>query len=295
MHSYLRAIGFSQIKSRKDMDNIIGNILTNPTEKFVTKVSDNAVIAEISKDFSERMGITIRGEYDEKGFFHIDHYFPHFRGQGISSEQDMTINKKIDTEAYTGMCDDMRIGVSLIFYVQNVVDYIDLKVSNMKTGSVMPVTLSGLSLEGKILLPLSKDDRQIRNRNAEIKQRNSLIAAAKKGDQDAIDSLTIDDIDLYAIISRRIRTEDIYSIVDSTFIPFGSEADNYGIIGDITDCRLLINEFTKEEVYDLSLNCNDMTFNVCINKLDLVGEPEIGRRFKGNIWMQGFINFSLST
>ena len=27
--------------------------------------------------------------------------------------------------------------------------------------------------------------------------------------------------------------------------------------------------------------------DVCINEKDLLGEPAIGRRFRGNVWMQG--------
>ena len=45
---------------------------------------------------------------------------------------------------------------------------------------------------------------------------------------------------------------------------------------------------TGEQVYQLLVNCNDLIYDVCINKLDLLGEPQPGRRFKGNIWMQGY-------
>ena len=41
----------------------------------------------------------------------------------------------------------------------------------------------------------------------------------------------------------------------------------------------------------MTLNCNDMIFDMCINQDDLYGEPAVGRRFKGIIWMQGYINF----
>ena len=147
----------------------------------------------------------------------------------------------------------------------------------------VPITLSALSLEGRILLPIVKDEIQVKNLSAEKINRSNLIAEAKKGNQDAIDSLTLDDIDTYAMVSRRAKKEDIYSIVDTCFIPFGSESDNYSIIANIVDSRLVVNSYTKEEVYDLDLICNDITFRLCINKEDLLGEPLPGRRFKGNI------------
>ncbi|ROR22147.1 uncharacterized protein DUF3881 [Mobilisporobacter senegalensis] len=292
MHSYLRAIGFSKVNTRADLDKIIGMVMDQPTVSYVTSKSEKTVLTEISRDFSERMGITLRGEYDEKGFFHLEHYFPHFRGQVISTKEEVAINKRVDTDAYTGMCDDIRLGVSLIFYLQNVIDYIDLKKEKGDHSIMAPITLSGLSTSGKILFGINKDEKEKENKTLETKKRNKLIADARNGDQEAIDSLTIDDIDLLATVSRRAKQEDIYSIVDTSFIPYGSESDNYSIVGTIMDVKLIQNELTKESIYDLIIECNDLIYEICINKIDILGEPEVGRRFKGNIWMQGFINFS---
>ena len=41
----------------------------------------------------------------------------------------------------------------------------------------------------------------------------------------------------------------------------------------------------------MTIECNDILFNVGINKKDLLGEPAVGRRFKGQIWMMGKVNF----
>ena len=291
MHSYLRAIGFSDIKHRKDLNKLIAKILENPDSKRSIELSQKQSIVEISKEFSEGLGITLRGEQDEKGRFHLEHYFPYNKGQMVSTREEAGINKRVDTEAYTGMCDDYRIGVSLIFYLQNTVDYLERKKMKMALDTSFPIILTALSLEGRILLPIEMDEVQVKNISAETKYRNNLIAEAKKGNQDAIDNLTIDDIDLYATVSRRAKKEDVYSIVDTCFIPYGSESDNYTIIGSIKECNLITNNRTKEEIYDMELSCNDIPFRLCINKEDLLGEPKVGRRFKGNIWMQGYIGF----
>lgn len=292
VHSYLRAVGFSEIKTRADLDKIIGMVMDQPMVSYVTRKGEHSVLTEISKDFAERMGITLRGEYDEKGFFHLEHYFPHFRGQVISTKEDTSINKRVDSDSYTGMCDDIRLGVSLIFYLQNAIDYVDIKKEKDVPSYYSTITLSGLSVGGTILLGTGKDEKKKDSQQSETKRRNKLITDARNGDQEAIDSLTIDDIDLYAHISRRARTEDVYSIVDTSFIPYGSESDNYSIVGTISDVKLVQNEYTKEFIYDLIIECNDLNYNICINKADLIGEPEVGRRFKGNIWMQGYVNFT---
>ncbi|WP_429150707.1 DUF3881 family protein [Anaerotaenia torta] len=290
MHSYLKAIGFSNINNRMDLDQLVDHILRNSEKRHTVKLK-HTNLSEITMEFGDGIGITVRGELDENNQFHMEHYFPSLSGQVVSTREEVGINKRVDSEAYTGMCDDFRIGVSLIFYLQNVAEYLEKRNQKMPMGTPFPVTLAALSLEGRILLPIEMDEVQVRNITAETKHRNNLIAEAKKGNQDAIDSLTIDDIDTYATISRRAKKEDIYTIVDTSFIPFGSESDNYSVIATITECNVLMNNYTNEEVYDLQLLCNDISFRLCIHKQDLLGEPMVGRRFKGNIWMQGRVGF----
>ena len=121
--------------------------------------------------------------------------------------------------------------------------------------------------------------------------RNKLLAAARQGDEDAIENLTLEDIDTYSMLSRRIANEDILSIVDSYFMPYGIESDQYSILGEIVDYRMENNKMTGDKICLLTLDCNDLIYDVCINEKDLLGEPAIGRRFKGVIWMQGKVNY----
>jgi hypothetical protein len=96
---------------------------------------------------------------------------------------------------------------------------------------------------------------------------------------------------MYTTISRRIQDEDVFSLVDSYFMPYGVECDQYSVLGEIVAIRETTNQLTKEKIYILTIFCNELTFDVCINIIDLFGEPQVGRRFKGIIWLQGFINF----
>ena len=132
---------------------------------------------------------------------------------------------------------------------------------------------------------------QIQKAKVAAKDRSSLIEAAKNGDEDAMETLTIEDIDLYSQISRRAMKEDLYSIIDSCFMPCGVECDQYSIIGEIKEIKKIKNIYTKEDIYRMRLECNDLNLDVCINSKDLLGEPAVGRRFKGQIWMQGSLNF----
>ena len=292
MHNYLRAVGFSNIMNRVDFDALMNQILEQAEEKQSITITDKVTFTEIRWACNERMGISLRGEYDQDGNFHIEHYFPYYMTEIVSTDDIVMINKRVDTDAYTGMCDDYRLGVSLIFYLQNAIEYIKENEKKSISNNRYEIRLAALSVEGKILLPLDSEAITEKYKRLDAKHRNNLIAEAKKGNQEAIDSLTIDDIDLYAVVSKRIKYEDLYSIVETSFIPYGSESDNYSIIGIIQSSNLVENKYTNEKMYELEVNCNDLIFQVCINQSDLMGEPEPGRRFKGNIWMQGSVGFS---
>ncbi len=286
MHSFLRAVGFGSVKSRTDEEKLINLVIENAAEKQVFRISEERSVIELMMEVSEDTGIVVRGETDDRGNFHVSHYFPIRRGNSITTEEPLFVNKRVDTDAYTGMCDDYRIGVSLIFYIQNVVDLLKNPIRK-KERRRCPVYLSALAAEGKILLPVEKTKKEAEKVKTDLQNRSALIAEAKQGNQEAMQSLTFDDIDQYAVVSRRIRKEDIYSIVETSFIPYGSESDNYSILGYINSVEKQTNSYTKEEFYVLNVECNEMSYDVCIHVEDLQGEPLPGRRFRGNVWMQG--------
>lgn len=290
MHSYLRAIGLGNIKTREDCEALFQYINENATRRQIVKQND-VLFTEVSKEFAPGIGVALRGETDENDVFHREHYFPYLRGSGVSIREEVGINKRVDCDSFTGMCDDYRLGVSLIFYLQNVIDFFDKRSRRRNLMVPFPVSLCALSIYGKVILPVENEKDILPQKSTDIKHRSQLIAEAKKGNQEAIDSLTIDDIDTFTMVSKRIKTEDVYSIVDTSFIPYGSESDNYSVIGTILSSSKVQNPYSGEEVYILELVCNEIPFRLCINCEDLIGEPKPGRRFKGVIWMQGQILF----
>ena len=154
------------------------------------------------------------------------------------------------------------------------------------------VEFAGLSINGMIMLPIKKDVSEKAKREKNATNRNKLLMAARNGDENAIESLTLDDIDTYAQLSKKIRSEDVYSLVDSYFMPYGVECDLYSIMAEIVDYSIEKNELSGEEIIILSLDYNGMALNICINRKDLLGEPMKGRRFKGTVLIQGTVNFS---
>lgn len=293
MHKYMRAIGFSQLTDRRREQELITDIVVNSSHRSYTSNGEETILAEFCEDFAQDIGIAVCGEFDAEDKFTYDYFYPYLRGTGVSSYEDVSVERHADKESYAGICDDIKVGVSLIFYLQNIVPYVKAQNMNILPVRGTTLTLSGLSISGNIILAIDKDESEKQKIQKTSLNRNKLIAAARKGDEEAIESLTLEDMDLYTSISRKILTEDVFALVDTYFMPYGVECDQYSVLGEILDISLRVNRITKEEIYVMRISCNDLEFDVCINKKDLYGEPQVGRRFKGVIWMQGYINYPM--
>ena len=121
--------------------------------------------------------------------------------------------------------------------------------------------------------------------------RGEVLREAKKGNQEAIDAMALEEMNEYNQICKRVMKEDILTIVESSIMPYGIECDKYQVIGEIRDIVEDKNGISDEEVIEMLIDCNDISITVFINKKDLMGVPKIGRRFKGVVWLQGRIDF----
>ena len=171
------------------------------------------------------------------------------------------------------------------------IPYVKAKNSNNLPIRGTTLTLSALSLSGTIMMPLKKTEKDLIRNQQTLRDRSQLLNAARNGDEEAIENLTLDDMDTYSAISKRIHKEDVFTLVDTYFMPYGVECDQYSVLGEIVDFNFVKNIVTDEEICVMIVSCNDLQFDICINRADLYGEPAVGRRFKGTIWMQGYINF----
>ena len=291
MHRYMRAIGFSDYSDRKKIRNLLTDVIMNSDQRAYTLNQEGIMLGEFSKNFAGSVGVTVCGEFDEEDKFIYDYYFPYLNGTGITTHEDVSVERHAAKDSYAGVCDDVKVGISLIFYLKNRIPYVKAQTTGKLPIRGTTLTLSALSVSGSIMMPIQKDEEQKLRVKKNSANRNNLLAAARKGDEDAIETLTLEDMDMYTTISRKIQKEDVFSLVDTYFMPYGVECDQYCILGEIVSMQEAANDVTGEKIYILRICCNELTFDVCINIIDLFGEPQVGRRFKGIIWLQGRINF----
>lgn len=291
MHKFLRAVGFSQYTEKKQVQKLIRDIIIHADERSYTTVGKKTLVAEFDRNFAEDIGIAVCGEFDEDDTYSFDYYLPYLRSDLVSTAEDISIERHAAKESYAGICDDPKVGVSLIFYLQNMISYLKLQGEGKIPAKGTSLNLSALSCQGTIMMPIQKTEWQKKKIAKDAVQRNRLIQAARGGDEEAMESLTLEDMDTYTSISRKIQKADIFSLVDTYFMPYGVECDQYSVLGEITDMKLVTNGLTGEKVHILTLCCNDLNLKVAINSIDLLGEPAVGRRFKGSVWLQGQVNF----
>ena len=252
MHLFLRAIGFAEFDAEGEKKLIESAAAQSPENNLLMKKNEYYGRAELLVPISDSTGICVYGALEDvkdgsASSFRPIYYYPMLMGSSRSDNDELSIERHYDKESYEVICDDLKPGVTLMFYLQNALDYLMYRQGRVESGKEKPdyfmldrknpaekdaisgkdVILSALSVGGMIILPTasrSTSRRPVSGREAaKDAARRNLLAAAKNGDQDAIESLTIEDIDTYNELSNRVMKEDIFTIVDSTFMPCGVE------------------------------------------------------------------------
>ena len=194
MHTYFRAIGFSEPMKNLDRLNLMDDIMHKASQRAYTNIrhiesstpETESMRTEFSLDLGEGYGITLVGEYDEDEEFIYEDMFPYMFNGHISTMEEITVEPRMDGYSYLGICDDLKLGVTLIFRLRNTVDF--LKNGGM-TGEQQPGTsaaLSALSVEGTVMLPIRKTEKEMQMVRSQAVRRKKLMTAARTGDENAM-------------------------------------------------------------------------------------------------------------
>lgn len=287
MNRYFRAVGFLNNFNREDYEKIVEDITFRPEQpinldnlKLKYLILDKRL--ECGKDF----GICVRIVKDAKGNVYREAAFPFFRTESYTEHELCSFEKKITGEEYLGVYEDLNLGENIFFYVINADEvYKKKSIKDIKCS----VSISGLSIAGNVILPIQKTDNDREKAREFNRNRVDLLNKANDGDQNAFATVRHDDILTNVTVSEQVFIEamDIYSVVDSSFIPCGAECDLYSVLGEIKGFERRVNNITGEGVYVLDVLVKGVILKICINENDLFGEPQIGFRFKGTVWLQG--------
>lgn len=290
MHKYLKAAGFGAIQTNADADAFLYEHVIKEENLVRTYTLDGrSVLSAYRLAAAEGIGIEAVTERFPSGREMLSFYYPYFDQTEAGSKELCVLEEHLAKETFGGCIDDYKLGISLIFFVSNPVECLETMRTKKKT-DYHRTWLSGFSAEGRVLLPIEKQPLGEARGEGRRRERDNLIEAAREGDEKAIEILTDAEMDTYSEVMKRVEHEDLYSIVESSCIPSGVECDLYSVLGEIMDVGRIQNAMTGEKLYVLKLDCNDVLFPLLIREADLFGEPEVGRRFKGKVWLQGRVD-----
>lgn len=327
MHKYLRAVGFSEFAKKSQVDEFFNENLkdTNLVSTYLT--DDMRLCGQYNVPVCPGAGISVVGEQEKNQLALIDFYFPFLKGYDYTLIQECTIERHSDKDSYAGIIDDYRMGIALIFYLTNGNIYNSLlKTHKLNDIKIDKIYLSALSVSGRIILPVAKGKEPVNEYADRSKLNYNYNEDDALEDEEEIDEESVVDSDAMPMNTRlvdelgdfsdgigtkaisigigiklpknpigeqeaRLKNEDLYSIVETSLIPYGIECDKYQIVAEILSVTNKTNTFTGETLIEMRVDTMGLQFNLMINEKDLDGEPLPGRRFRGVIWLLGEVEF----
>ena len=292
MWNYLCAIGFKGVQSapEKKLWSILSAASKEPSyERTFTLPETGGVRRMACREFDGGIGLA-QGGYVTGERFRRMSYYPYVSGTTLTKAEKIEIYPRHDGISVLGVWDYAAFGCTTIFHVVNAWDHMQRLPLSGKELKTKGVRLSALCAGGMVLIPMDKteDDRKFQKKYLETLHRDE--EAWVNGDDGAASRRVIRQNDISGRAAMRMfGIDDIYTMIDTFFLPEGFESDTYQILGDITAARQVINSMTEEHVWILDVSVCGTIITVAVGASDLRGEPAIDRRFRGNIWLQGYI------
>lgn len=282
MHKYLRAIGFTDLTDAEFHRFIWKEVIQDDNISSRVETGGGAYDVEYRLRLNEKVGLSALVSFIDD-IPNLRYYYPYYNTYDYVMEGVCTIEGHIMTDTYSGVLEDMDTGLSLIFFLNNPMDYRRRSVLG-DTMDYSGVALSAFSNEGIVILPVVKNEDDLSQVGIDV---TAELEDIFDSDDEDVDILTAEDFSIYDMLSDRMETEDLYSVVAESLMPCGVECDQYSVIGDILDIEESSNVMSGEKLWFIHVSCNDAVFYICMRQADLTGEPLRGRRIKCRIWMQG--------
>ncbi len=158
IHLFFRSVGFHDLSDNAELYKIVDDVIRHPDEQYVDQDSFGNDVACFSRYVGSEMGISVCGSFTSDDRFRIEYYFPFFRGSHVSTTEPVDIERQAGGEAFFGICDELKMGIPLIFYINNVGDVFRDNRFGGEQYAPGNTVLSGLAYRGKILLPIEHSD-----------------------------------------------------------------------------------------------------------------------------------------
>lgn len=287
MESSLTTIGFSKIDKDYTIEDILSDILSNPSDQKSVELDNKKVLAEYLKEVGKNTYVMARvavNKSKKEPKIEVYDCEPFVEAENKLEVCDVDIECVDDTSAYYVICEEKSTSMQLIFWLQNVVEYLE---ANKKDKKCTKIAVAALATEGTIVLPIEKDEEDESFEKDEREKLRGILQKMKDGDEEAKNILEAEEKELDNQLKERLFEEDFLTIMSGYFIPVTLQDAMYAVLGEILSVDKRTNTETKEEMYIFQLDVNDLPLEVVINAKELIGMPTVGMRFMGTCWLQG--------
>lgn len=277
------AIGMSRYTSQRAMDRLIGEMLQSGGLKGQQYIKDGALHVEIYKDMGP-FQMVLRGKAAGPGSIHVFIALPAVREKRGYSFIDCEMQQQPGDRIYLAGQEQTTLEGICLSMTEVYRFYREKELWQRRQ---IHVSCYGLSVSGKVLLGIERTEEDIAAIQESEAWRRDMLSRAMEGDEDAIDQIQNEEDATQQEIEERLLHEDVYSIFEGFLYPAEGEDNYYTVLGDILHIDKLMNSYTEEWVYYMELDVLGQVLRVCINPKDLVGKPEPGRRFMGQVYFYG--------
>ena len=290
MAVYLRAVGFSSLEI-EDVSKIKDKVLFHPEKSQTVGLDDGRIFAQYCRSVGEGIGVRLSGFLNEKERLIKPALIPHVEADPYMEIKTPVCELHVIGDdliiTYEDNSSDNEIAFSLqsrLAYEQDGKAFADV-LQNKDVEKC--INVSGISVFGTVLLSVAKEESD--EMDEEERFYNNLVIRSKSGDLEARELLTVYEEQSLDIIQERLKEEDLFSVVDSYFLPVlhTEDVSLYDLLGTIKKVSEVLNTESGELVYKLDINTTGVDLQIFINREDLLGVPIEGMRFMGNCRLQG--------
>ncbi len=286
MIDFLSMLNIDYKGDRNFIDDFIKEIIVEREDLKEWSGSYYNKIIDIKRKYTDSISLLVRSVVREENALDVRLFMPvSTKGAFIKSEN-VEVSFHSDNLAALALTESQGGGIPLAFLVINAEDYEDAIITRSK---VHGIYLSAFSSEGMIVLPIEEDvffdDEQ--EENAESVSSHFMESAGmiekSMTEEEFYEEMTF--------IQKLFKTEDVLSVLEVYLFPVENVESMYSLLGIIESVDKESIRDSEGFIYRLRIKTMGISLDLLINEKDLLGEPEVGRRFKGNVWLQGRIDF----
>ena len=124
MHRYFRTIGFSEYHNEEEVRHLLDVVQQqNEPRAMIISRSNGDRLWEIRAELGPGLGVILSGYVNHLGQLVRERYMPFFEEMELTSDVYCSIQRHVDNNVFSGLLDDIRVGISLIFRLTNAGEY----------------------------------------------------------------------------------------------------------------------------------------------------------------------------